>query len=397
MVDKGAKHLILLWRSGRAAEGGEAVLEALRADGVNVQVVRADISDEANLNRTLGAVLETCPKLRGVIHAAMTLDDALIVNLAESQLWNSMEAKVQGAWNLHRATADQQLDFFFMYSSATTLFGNPGQAGYVAANLFLESLATYRRSLGLPALAVAWGPVHDIGYLARNEALRDTLTAKLGGRALLASELFGCLESLLDSDRDNVHIVKLDWRKLHGILPVAHAPRFAALHLGMGQQADSANDLRSSLSALGAKEARDLVTEMLSKHVASILRMPVDQLELDQSVLNLGMDSLMGMELRTAIERQFGVHMPAVLISEGASIARLGEKITAELVGKSGAGNGNGSGNGNGIGDKHEPSSAESELIETMRVSHGEPMTTNELSKLLEGEEQRDKPRRLVT
>src|SRR5204863_9825892 len=106
--------------------------------------------------------------LRGVMHCAAVIQDSSLVNMTDADFHDVLRPKIAGAWNLHRHTLDRELDLFVMYSSATTLFGNEGQANYVAANLYLEALADYRRGLGLPDLAVAWGAIGDVGHLARN-------------------------------------------------------------------------------------------------------------------------------------------------------------------------------------------------------------------------------------
>ena len=104
--------------------------------------------------------------LRGIMHAAMVLDDAPIERLTEERMWKAMAPKVIGAWNLHTLTLDIPLDFFVLFSSFASIIGNPGQANYVAGNAFLDALAYYRRARGLPALTINWGVVGDVGHVA---------------------------------------------------------------------------------------------------------------------------------------------------------------------------------------------------------------------------------------
>jgi phthiocerol/phenolphthiocerol synthesis type-I polyketide synthase C len=125
-----------------------------------------DVGDEPQLAEALRAVRESMPSLKGVFHAAMVLDDALVSELTPERMEKVLAPKAWGAWNLHRLTRNDPLQRFVMFSSATTAFGNSGQANYVASCLFLEQLARSRRNLGLPALAVGWGPIEDVGYVA---------------------------------------------------------------------------------------------------------------------------------------------------------------------------------------------------------------------------------------
>src|SRR5437660_8781214 len=122
--------------------------------------------------------------LHGIIHCAGIIQDSSLVKMTEDDFRDVLQPKIAGAWNLHRYTLDRELDFFIMYSSATTLFGNEGQANYVAANSYLEALADHRRGLGLPALAVAWGAIGEVGHLARNAAVARMLADRLGVKLL---------------------------------------------------------------------------------------------------------------------------------------------------------------------------------------------------------------------
>ena len=103
------------------------------------------------------------PPLRGVIHTAGLIDDGLLVNLNAERLQYVMGPKVAGGWNLHQLTLNQALDFFVLFSSASSVLGSPGQGNYAAANAFLDALANHRRNLDLPALSINWGPWSYIG------------------------------------------------------------------------------------------------------------------------------------------------------------------------------------------------------------------------------------------
>ena len=171
LVEKGARHLVLLSRSG-ASSAGEEVAADLAAKGATVTTIQADVSNESDLARALSEIRNTMPPLRGVIHAAGVLDDHLLLNLDAESFRRVLAPKVLGAWNLHTLTADLPLDFFVVFSSVASVLGSPGQANYAAANAFLDGLAHDRRSQGLPCLSINWGPWAEVGMAARASSAR---------------------------------------------------------------------------------------------------------------------------------------------------------------------------------------------------------------------------------
>ena len=127
----------------------------------------------------------------------MSIDDGLVRNLDDARMAAVLAPKVAGAWNLHRATRALPLDLFVVYSSATTYLGNPGQSNYVAANTFLEALVEHRRAAGLPGTFMAWGPLEDVGFLARHADTREALQSRIGGASITSDEAMVALERTL--------------------------------------------------------------------------------------------------------------------------------------------------------------------------------------------------------
>ncbi|MBM4094916.1 MAG: SDR family NAD(P)-dependent oxidoreductase, partial [Planctomycetes bacterium] len=152
MADRGARHLALLGRRGVHSPRAERVIDELRSSGVQVAVTPADVSKEDELAAAIREMERALPPLRGVFHAAMILDDGLLLNLDRDWMWRVMAPKVAGAWALHRQTSRHALDYFVLFSSLSSVFGHAGQGNYAAANAFLDSLAHYRRAVGLPCL-----------------------------------------------------------------------------------------------------------------------------------------------------------------------------------------------------------------------------------------------------
>ncbi|NNE39101.1 MAG: SDR family NAD(P)-dependent oxidoreductase, partial [Gammaproteobacteria bacterium] len=159
LVAKGARHLVLLSRSGSVIDENTTLFNEIKAKNVDVKIVACDITDAIKLQSVLHDIQESDFPLKGVVHAAMVLEDNLIKNMDYEAMHNVIAPKVQGAWNLHRLTREHDLELFILYSSVTTCLGNPGQVNYVAANGFLESLAKFRIKSGYPATVVSWDAI----------------------------------------------------------------------------------------------------------------------------------------------------------------------------------------------------------------------------------------------
>ncbi|MGG3815641.1 SDR family NAD(P)-dependent oxidoreductase, partial [Methylorubrum rhodesianum] len=165
LADRGAKRIVLVGRSGKPNEEGRAVIADLAKQGVKVETKACDITSRRAVEALIDGIETRGEKLAGVIHGAMVLQDGLISAIEPETLEAVIAPKVIGAQHLDAATRGRKLDYFVLFSSATTFIGNPGQGSYVAANGFMEGLARQRRRLGLPALAVAWGAIGDVGVL----------------------------------------------------------------------------------------------------------------------------------------------------------------------------------------------------------------------------------------
>ena len=333
LVEKGARHLLLI---GRGAPGEQAAREiaALSAAGVRVRAERCDVADHGALRRLLHAIQPGMPPLKGVVHAAGVFRDGLISNLDRAQIRDAMIPKVLGALNLHRLTQGLPLDFFVLYSSATTIFGNAGQANYIAANCFLETLAETRRARRLPALCVGWGPIADAGYLERNPAIREQVAARMGDSALASAQALEALERLLADDLSGAAVLKVSRASLGRLATASRASRFRELTALAGESSPSAvesGELDRWLAELDDAGLATLLTDLLKVEAAAILRLPAGEIDATQLLQELGFDSLMGVELITAIEARFGVGIPAVALSEFGTLEKLAARLVREL------------------------------------------------------------------
>jgi acyl transferase domain-containing protein/NADPH:quinone reductase-like Zn-dependent oxidoreductase/acyl carrier protein/short-subunit dehydrogenase len=334
LVSRGARYLALMGRRGMETPEAQNALQEFARAGVTVTPIACDVSDSNALQASLSALDATMPPLRGVVHAAMVIEDSLIRDMSQGQLSRVLAPKVRGALNLHELTRERKLDFFLLYSSATTLFGNPGQAAYVAANMALEALAEERRLLGLPATCVGWGPIGDSGYLARNERVRDALVGRLGGHALSAAEALSSLDALLTNPSPRIGFLQLDWNVLRRSLPSSQAPKFSEFECRdinhTGSQ-ETTQDLRRRLTELPEAELLSTITDIVRSEIAQILRIAPERIESTTSLFDMGMDSLMAVELATSIEGRLGIHLSALALTDAPTIERIAARIVQQL------------------------------------------------------------------
>jgi len=331
LVAQGVRSLAVLGRRGPTGDEALRFLEDCRATGVAVLADPCDITNEQSLSEVLQKIRRQMSPLRGIFHAATVIDDALIMNLTPAQAETVLAPKVTGAALLDRLTAGDPIAQFVLYSSATTLFGNPGQAAYVAANAALEELAAKRLRAGLAATCISWGPIGDTGYLSRHEQIKENLAARTGGQALESADALRFLGMALADRTSQVAWMDLDWGALARFLPSAASPRFQMLrHLrNSGSTGGDINsDLHRELERMESAELLETLKGLLKEEVGTILRVAPDKLDENRSLLEVGMDSLMGVELMTSLENNLGISIPIMALSEGPTISRLAERLS---------------------------------------------------------------------
>ncbi|MCI4677484.1 SDR family NAD(P)-dependent oxidoreductase [Rhodoblastus acidophilus] len=333
LVERGARRLVLVGRSGAADAQARQALEELRQSGAKVRVEKCDIADADALRALFDALAASEPSLAGIMHAAMILDDSVIANLDEARLAAVLRPKATGAENLDRLTRGMTLDYFWLFSSATTVVGNPGQGAYVAANGFLEGFARARRSQGLPALAVAWGAIADAGVLARHGAAQDNLARRTGVKGVAAREALDALarHAALDGS-DFVAIADMDWSAAFAQLPLLRSPSYDRLRRdedGDAAALHSSVDLAELAERLPWDQARRTAADMIAEEVVRILRLPRDDVSLTKPLADIGIDSLVAVELSLSLEARFGLDSAAV--AGGLSIMDLAGQILAAV------------------------------------------------------------------
>jgi phthiocerol/phenolphthiocerol synthesis type-I polyketide synthase C len=318
LASRGARHFLLIGRHARITEEHRRTIEELEAAGIDIDVQAADITERETLASCLGTAGMRRP-IKGVVHAAMVLDDRLIASLDRGAIEKVLAPKVTGALNLDRATQDMPLDYFLMFASATSLIGNPGQYNYVSANAFLEGLVQRRRDAGLPATAVAWGAIGDVGYLARHAGRSKALRRRLGAHVLTAQEALDQLDALLAPDAAATAIVaRIDWRQARRELATVRTPTFGFVASGSGMELPGVgSDALANLKNLSADEREGVLSALVRAEIGRALRLPASEVSLTTPLADIGMDSLMMLELRTTMEAQLAVELPMMALANG--------------------------------------------------------------------------------
>ncbi len=317
LAARGARHLMLLGRSGPTSDAAKTAIAELTAEGVRVRAESLDIADRAAMQRLFGRFGRDLPQLGGVVHAAMVLDDAMIATVTSEQIERVLRPKIAGAEILDGLTRDLQLDYFVMYSSATTLIGNPGQGAYVAANGYLEGLARRRRRAGLPGLAIAWGAIEDVGVLAHADATREALATRMGVKGMLAQDALRLMGHVLgDASKDPedavVAIAPITWSAARQHLAVLKAPAYRKL--ASQDEAAAGDKEKIDIADLVAKnspdEARKLISGLIVDEIARVLRLPREDVARTTPLSELGLDSLMAVELGLGLQERFILNAP---------------------------------------------------------------------------------------
>jgi len=330
LVAHGARRLALVTRRGIADAETETMLAAWAARGATASLHACDVTEPAAVEALLAELRAEAP-IRGVVHAAMVLDDALLPNLTEERFRKVIDVKVRGAANLDRATRADRLDHFLLFSSATTLIGNPGQGNYVAANGYLGGLARRRRAEGLPALAVAFGAISDRGYLARNDEVGDLLARRIGSAAMKAATALAMVEAHMRIDPGTVEAgvvvcSPVDWTAARS-LKIVGTPLFEVLLKQAGPAAGGSGaetvDLTRLVAEKSEAEALEALHALLATEMATILRVPEATLGRDKVLKDVGLDSLMAVELALGFKEKTGFDIP---------ISSVGETTTIETV-----------------------------------------------------------------
>ncbi|MEL7313726.1 MAG: SDR family NAD(P)-dependent oxidoreductase, partial [Cyanobacteria bacterium J06559_3] len=329
LVERGAEHLVLMSRRSLAEYSAEiqAQVQELERAGAEVLVLQADVSNRQALAAAIAAL--DVP-LRGVIHAAGVLDDGVLQQLTWERMGTVLAPKVYGAWNLHQLTQDQPLDFFVLFSSAASLLGSPGQGSHVAANAFLDALAHHRQAQGLPGLSINWGAWSEVGAAAKRQV--DQQMQERGVAAIAPDQGLEILSRLLDHHiQPQVGVIPIRWSQFLGQGRVDRF--FEPFQHEVPQVSRPTINWLMRLRSLPDRQRLGFLTTALQQEVAQVLGRSANQLpDPHLGFFDMGMDSLMAVELQNRLDAQLGIAVSSTMIFEHPTIAALAKHLAMEVL-----------------------------------------------------------------
>ena len=338
MVKRGARHVVLMGRRELTAPMRSAV-DRLGRPGAEVKFMRGDVARPEDLAKVLAEIGRAMPPLRGVIHAAGVLRDGVLRQQTWAGFREVMAPKAQGGWNLHEQTRTSPLDFFVSFSSGASLLGSAGQGNYAAANAFLDSLAHYRRQKGLPGSSINWGPWTEVGLTA---GMRDRDKRRWSGQGLgliPGDRGLRALELVLRHGPAQIGVMPIEWPAFLERFGPDHEPRFfSEIARGAGPRRGRAPeepspDLKSRLDAALPGERREILLAYIQSLANKVLGYDqASPLERDRGFFDMGMDSLLAVELKNHLQTGVGRALPASVVFDHPNVESLADYVAREIL-----------------------------------------------------------------
>ncbi len=334
LAGQGVEHLVLTSRRGLETPGASEIVEDLAARGTRVTIAAVDVADRQTLLSMLEAIPSDEP-LRGVIHAAGVLDDGIFTEQTPERIARVFAPKVAGAWNLHELTRGQPLEFFVMISSVAGVVGSPGQSNYGAANAFLDALAWHRKTQGLPAQSLAWGPWAEVGMAAELGTALQTRLSRQGIKALTPTEGISLLGRALGRTEAQLVVVPLDVVAMGQTMGNAVPPIWRALVRSHSDQVSAGRPETwfTMLAPLAPEHRAREVRRVVIEDVARVLSFGApNDLSADRPLKEMGLDSLMAVELRNALGRRVSRPLPATLAFDYPTVDAITQYLLKEIA-----------------------------------------------------------------
>ena len=336
LAEKGAGCIVLASRGGVRDELNDD-LQAIRSMGCRIEDVRCDVSRRDDVARVVQYIADNLPELKGVFHAAGVLDDATIPELTLEKFERVTHPKALGAIHLHELTAELELDWFVLYSSAASLLGSGGQANYSAANMMLNTLARHRINLGLPAISICWGPWSGSGMAAEDERRGARLAAN-GIIELEPRMALSAMEKVAVAGIPIVGIMAMDWKLFLGsrsAFPGDYLSAYADTHDVDGALDEAKKSVLGEILEEYVPERRDRLDEALCVMAAATLGFSdASRISSRQPLMEQGFDSLMAVEVRNRLIRETGIDLPASFLFSYPTVEKIADWFVENATGE---------------------------------------------------------------
>ncbi|MBX7225834.1 MAG: SDR family NAD(P)-dependent oxidoreductase [Chitinophagales bacterium] len=304
MFKNGARRFVLTGRRGPQGAAQQKI-NTLIDQGAEIIIESADSADKTAWERILASIPKTYP-LKGILHLSGILDDASLTNISDEQFTKVLKAKVDGAYHLHDLTKDVDLQLFVLFSSSSLLFGSPGQCAYIGANACLDALAQHRKNLGLEALSINWGTVSGVG-LAAAEGNRGSRLEEEGIYSLSPEDCIHVFEYAGNTNLPVLGMFSFDPIKWQNTYPTAAKNPYFSNFRGMSEE--NKQEKQSFTSVLKGitdpQELSNAIEQKLKEKVSAVVKMPIDKIEVKTPFKSLGIDSLMSIQLKNQLEKEF--------------------------------------------------------------------------------------------
>ncbi|MEM9491302.1 MAG: SDR family NAD(P)-dependent oxidoreductase, partial [Myxococcota bacterium] len=334
LLERGARHLVL---TGRNIEGARRDLfetmtnDILEQSGAEVHFIKADIARRSQVESVLQQVAELGKPLGGVIHAAGVLDDGMLLHSDWNRFRSVLEPKLLGSYWLHELTRDHQLDFFVLFSSLAVLLGSAGQGSYAAANAFQDSLVERRRQLTLPATSINWGAWSGSGMAGQLSLQHEQRLRQMGLSFMSPESALAALEQVLSHDVARIGIWPADWSRY----PAGHVGNFVTELLPTrpgDPAATTLSEFAQQLQTSPSGQRRNLILSLVRDQAARVLGLSGgDGLDGNRPLQELGLDSLMAVDLRNVLAKSLGISLPATLVFDHPTAEALTDYLLAQV------------------------------------------------------------------
>ncbi|NEP29953.1 type I polyketide synthase [Moorena sp. SIO3B2] len=334
MVKQGARHIVLNGRR-TPSETAQETIQQLEQTGAKISVILGDVSKEEDVASILKQIEASQAPLRGVIHAAGFLDDGVLQQMSWERFRKVMAPKLQGAWYLHQLTQKLPLDFFVCFSSIASLLGSPGQGNYAAANAFMDTLADYRRSMGLPGLSINWGAWAQGGMASRLGSQHQSRLRTTGMNLITPEKGLQVLGELLSQPVSQVGVFPINWSQFLGQLPVGHTISFLEAFASRKLQKETTKDenFLEQLALAIESERNQILIGYLQVKVGKLLGFDKSKLPNPElGFFDMGMDSLLTVELRNLLSSNLGCSISAAELFGTSNIQNLAEHLIKEIL-----------------------------------------------------------------